>query len=677
MGTPLSLPMKKRIPTVSATLIVILILLLVAIAARAEEPPPQGLVTVDATGAKRFLPLKSTSVRIHVTGGVAESEVVQTFTNDTNSAIEAVYLFPLPANATVTDMELKFADRVIRSVVKEKEEARTTYEKAKSEGKKAALVEQERPNMFTTSVTNFLPGETVQVSFRCIHPLEFEAGAYALNFPMTVGPRYIPGNVPAAEAERITAPILPPKVDPEHRLDLVVDIRGIPVGRIDSSTHAIQIAKVSPGISEVRLASGSTIPNCDFGLRITLAPGDAPVVTTLESENNGSHYAMVNIFPPLTSKLLEAAKPMPRDVLFLIDTSGSMSGDSIGQARAGLLKCLGMLRPEDNFAIVRFSDTFSAFAPEARPADKSTLEAARSFVGNLVADGGTEMQPALENVLSFPARDGAMRLVVFLTDGDVGNEESLLRLINTKLGSTRLFTFAIGSAPNEFLIREMAKLGRGEARTIQSHEDIDRVMQDFFRTLDTPVLTDAELVWKDARGFELGNVEYYPARLPDLFRDRPVRVFAKLPAGFRGAVTVRASGLGHRFEENVPLDAKNNANSSALEKLFGRARIDELMVQWITNTDTATRDRLRKDVIATALEHQLITQFTSRVAVEEKISRNPLDKLFSGKVPLPLPRGWDPSQFVATATSDSTKLLAALLLVVFAALCRWAPKSWR
>jgi len=641
-------------------------------AARAEETAP-GLVFSDTTGAKRFLPLKSTSVRIHVTGGVAESEVTQTFTNDTQTALEAVYLFPLPSGATVTDMELRYADRVIRSVVKEKEEARKTYEQARTDGKKAALVEEERPNMFTTSVTNFLPGETVEVHFRCIFPLEFEAGAYALNFPMTVGPRYVPSDT-LGEAGRIVAPILLPSVDPVHRLDLVVDIRGIPVSRIDSSTHSIQISQIEPGVSEVKLASGSTIPNCDFGLRIGLATGDAPVVTTLQSDDGKARYAMINIYPPLTAKLLEN-NPLPRDVLFLIDTSGSMEGDSIGQAKAGLLQCLGMLRPEDHFDIVRFSDAFSSFAPELRPVDSSTLEAGRSFVNTLVADGGTEMQPALDYVLGLKSRPEAMRLVVFLTDGDVGNEETLLRLIHARLGNARLFTFAIGSAPNEYLIREMAKLGRGEARTIQSHEDIERVMQDFFRTLDAPVLTDAELIWKGPHGRQLNNVEFYPARLPDLFRDRPVRVFAKLPAGFHGEVTVRANALGHRFEETLSLGTDHASDSSALEKLFGRARLDDLMVQWMTAKDGPSREGLRLDVIATALEHQLITQFTSRVAVEEKISRNPLDKLISGKVPLPLPRGWDPSQFVPTGTDDLARLLGAALLGVFAALCRWFPKS--
>jgi Ca-activated chloride channel family protein len=182
-------------------------------------------------------------------------------------------------------------------------------------------------------------------------------------------------------------------------------------------------------------------------------------------------------------------------------------------------------------------------------------------------------------------------------------------------------------------------------------------------------------VWKDAHGLPLDGVESYPARLPDLFRDRPVRVFAKLPAGFRGEVTVRANGLGHRFEETVPLDAQHPTDSTALEKLFGRARVDDLMVQWMTARDDAARERVRRDVVATALEHQLITQFTSRVAVEERVSRNPADKLRSGKVPLPLPRGWDPSQFVATATSDAARLLAALGLVLLAALCRWIPKA--
>lgn len=644
-------------------------------AAGADGGNSAGLAIIDpATGGKRFLPLKSTSIRIQVTGGVAESEVVQTFRNDTKNALEAIYLFPLPPNATVTGMELRYEDRIVRSVVREKDEARQTYEKAKAEGRKAALVEQERPNMFTTSVTNFLPGETVEIHFRCIHPLEFEEGAYALVFPTTVGPRYIPANIPAEEAARITAPVLNPSIDPQHRLNLSIDIRGIPVGRIDSATHAIQITRMDADLFAVKLAAGAMIPNGDFGLRIGLAPGEGPAVTVLESESQGAKYAMINIFPPLEARLLEA-QTVPRDVLFLIDTSGSMSGDSIGQARAGLLKCLGMLRPDDRFAIVRFSDSYSDFAPEPRPADAATLGAARSYVETLSASGGTEMQPALEHVLDLPAREGAMRLVIFLTDGDVGNEESLLRLIHAKLGQSRLFSFAIGSAPNEYLIKEMAKLGRGEARKIQSHEDIDRVMQDFFRTLDTPVLTDVELIWSDSHGRELTGVEFYPARLPDLFRDRPVRICARLPERFRGEVAVRARARGRLFEETLPLDTGKTSGSSAAEKLFGRAQVDDLMVRWLTAASDESRERVRKSVIQVALEHQIVTQFTSRVAVEEKISRRPDQVLVSGKVPLPLPRGWDASQFLPTATTNAEKGLIALALALAGLLLRGSGRA--
>jgi len=641
---------------------------------RAGEAEPPGLATTDAAGQGHFLPLKSTSVQIRITGGVAESEIVQTFTNDLPQAVEAIYLFPLPASATVTDMELRYADRVVRSVVKEKEEARATYEQAKTEGKKAALVEQQRPNMFTTSVTNFLPGETVQVKFRCIHPLDFADGAYALTFPMTVGPRYVPQSVPAEEADRITAPILSPKEDPGNRLDLKVEIRGLPAGKIESPTHAIQITQLEPGVSEVKLAGGPAVPNADFGLRIALARAEAPVVTTLESADAGSRYVMINLFPPLAAKKLDAPA-MPRDVLFLIDTSGSMDGDSISQARAGLLKCLGMLRPQDQFAIMRFSDDHTMFAPELRPANAEVLTAARSYVQGLNANGGTEMQPALDELLGLPGREKAMRIVVFLTDGDVGNEQSLLRLIESRLGNTRLFTFAIGSAPNEYLIREMARQGRGEARAIQSHEDIERVMEEFFRTLATPVLTDVALTWKDARGRKVTGVEFYPAKLPDLFHDRPVRVFAKLPGGFRGQVTLQAEADERRFEQTIPLDAKNTTSSTALEKLFGRARVDDLMVRWLTAREDSVKEEARKEIVATALEHQIITQFTSRVAVEEKISRPPQEGLISGKVPLPLPRGWNAAQFVATATDEPARWLVAAFLAVLAVLCRWQPRA--
>ncbi|HEX5176529.1 MAG TPA: VIT domain-containing protein [Chthoniobacteraceae bacterium] len=610
------------------------------------------------------LPLKKTEVRLSMSGGLIEGEVVQTFTNNTNTALEAIYAFPLPSDATVTGMELQIGERVIRSVVKEREEARQKYEAARESGRKAALLDEERPNIFTTSVANFNPGETVRIRFTYLQAAEYERGEYGLTFPMVVGPRYIPFRIPVPDADRVTPPILHPSIDSGHRLTLTATITGLPVKAITSSTHAIVSTPRDPGGAtyDVTLREGEALPNSEFHLDIALDGGAEPEVSVVTTQAHESKFALVTLFPPLGVPEEQRPPRVPRDILFLIDTSGSMNGESIGQAQAGLLKCVDMLQPEDAFTIVRFASEYSAFAPALRRATPETMEAARSYVRSLRADGGTEMQPALDYTLSIPSeRENVLRLVVFLTDGDVGNEDSLMRLLHARLGSARVFTFGIGSAPNEYLMRRLAEIGRGQSRFIRSHEDIGAVMSDFFRTLDQPALTNVKLEWQDREGKAVPDLIAYPQLCPDVFVDRPVQVVAKLPAKFDGTLVVKGNVSGGSSAFKFPLGAAAQAQHAGISTLFGRAVVNDLMYRRLRTNDAGELKNLRDEVVKTALEYQLVTEFTSRVAVEEQITRAPDGRLARAAVPTMLPRGWNPAGFFRTATNDPLQLTLGMI----------------
>ena len=620
------------------------------------------------------LPLKSTDVRLNITGGLVEGQVTQVFTNNTDVTLEAIYVFPLPSEATVIDMELQVGDRIIRSAVKEKEEARQKYETARKEGKKAALLEQERPNMFTTSVANFNPGETVQIRFNYLQAADYQRGKYGVTFPMVVGPRYVPNNPNVPDAQRITPPLLHPSIDPGHCLTLTATISGLPIKSVTSNTHAIECTPRDGGKNyEVTLPEGATPPNCEFHLDISLTGTEEPDLSVVTTETQDATYALVTLFPPLQESKTPAR--VPRDVLFLIDTSGSMSGESIGQAQTGLLRCLDMLQAEDTFTIVRFSSDHSAFSPSLEAATPERLEAARSYVRTLVADGGTEMQPALDYTLSIPSqREDALRLVVFLTDGDVGNEDSLMRLLNAKLGATRVFTFGIGSAPNEFLMRRLAELGRGQARFIRSHQDIATEMGDFFRTIDQPAMTNVRLKWRSTDAQPISTAITYPQLCPDVYIGRPVQLVAKLPRKFDGALDVSGTVGVQQVQQRFALKTASQAQHHGISTLFGQAVVNDLMYQRLRTNDASQLQALRDQVVQTAMTYQLVTEFTSRIAVEEQITRAPDGTLATVRVPTMLPKGWNASSFFPTATSDTVQLLMGFLVMLFGAVMLFAAR---
>jgi len=648
-------------------LVIIVTLAVMASCAFAQSEVAGIMFCVQAdAGRPLVLPLERTEVAVDVTAGIARTEVAQRFHNDGPHALEAVYIFPLPAEAAVDDFEIRLQGRVIRSTVQEREQAKVTYEQAKAEGKTTALLEQERPNIFTTSVANILPGESVTIWFSYVEALAFRKDRYDLTFPMVVGTRYIPftfddrgrRGTTVSDAGRLNPPVLHPNLDPGHRLTVDVRLAGLPIAELISHTHAITVEDQGDDAFHVTLARGAIRADSEFNLVARLRASGQPTTSFVQSTADGGAYGLLNVFPPLNVDTAPLARP--RDIVFLIDTSGSMSGESMGQARDGLQRCLDQLRPDDHFTIVRFASDYSSFSPELRRATPEKLDQARRYVRGLQADGGTEMQPALTYALSLLPESDRLPLILFLTDGDVGNEDTLIRLLGTRLGRARLFTFGIGSAPNAFLMHRMAEAGRGQSRFIRSHEDIGEVLSDLFVTLDSPVLTDVELQWDDPA------VTSFPRRCPDVFHDRPLQLVAHAPGGFLGNVRLTGRLGDELVSYDIELADRQPGHHEAVGRLYGRRQIKDLMVDLMQVERDGDRQELEQTITRVALEHQLVSAYTSRVAVEDRVV-NRGGELATVTVPVVSPRGW---RLHATATGDPLQLLLGFM-VLLGAVAAW------
>ncbi len=653
-----------------------------AAAAPVQELPPLPLPDVGqgcmlfrspVSGIYEEIPLQRTNVALDVRGLVVAATVSQQYANSTGTPIEAIYVFPLPHDAAVYDMEMIIGNRRIRSLIKERAEAKKIYEAAKSAGQRAALVEEERPNIFTTSVANIMPGDRVEVRLRYVEPLVWEDGRVRLTFPMTVGPRYIPGTQAVGhsgtgyafdtnqvpDASRITPPVRHPLNRNGHDLTLAVDLdANADIGSIKSISHAVNVAQLPDGRQHVELASAATIPNRDFVLEFGQAGGLEPktaIYLSPEPGSNETHFLLA-AYPPTGT----TGERSPVEMLYLIDVSGSMEGTSIVQAREGLLQALDRLRPEDRFNIVAFSSGYTPFANQPLPATPEYLAPAHRWVQALAAGGGTEMLPALNFLMAMPAGAERLRHIVVLTDGDLGNEDEIFASLRNNLGNARLFTVAIGAAPNHFLATKIAQYGRGTFTHIADVGEIREQMGKLLDRIESPVLTDVKFSFD---GVEVGQL--FPERVPDLFARQPLIVHGRILNGKKGTVQLSAQRNGRLYQTSIPFDATRAYFHSGVTTLWARQSVEHLMDNWRAAQDPA-RDEVRRSVVAEAIRYHLVTRFTSLVAVEEIIV-NPGGNSATAAVPNELPNGMVMEKvFGAPATGNAENFFDALGAILLA-----------
>jgi Ca-activated chloride channel family protein len=623
-------------------------------------------------------PTVETEVAISVTGMVARTRLTQSFHNPGSDFVEGIYVFPLPEKAAVDHLELRIGQRVIEGEIREKGEARQVYEKAKSEGRKAALVEQQRPNLFTNSVAHIGPNEMVRVTIEYQQSLAYENGRYRLRFPLAVTPRYVPAQAPIESLPdepkaRLTFPGAMDGANPEALLqpafaladgsalvnpvDIAVAIdAGVPLGEVSSSYHDMRVEQPDADHAMVTLVKDQEEADHDFELTWTLAATAAPQAAMFTETRGGRDYALLMVLPPEPDAAQKAAfSRVPRETILIVDTSGSMQGTSIAQAKAALSDALDRLTERDRFNVVEFNSVTRPLWPQALPATPANLEAARAWIAKLRADGGTEMAPALSVALDGSDTPGFLRQVVFMTDGGVSNEDELLRLIAQRLGRSRLFTVGIGSAPNGHFMTKAAQFGRGTFTYIGDVREVHEKMAALLEKIDAPVLQDVEIRWADGT-----PVETFPERVPDLYLGEPVFVSA---SGATFARTVIVSGTSGNQPWSVALTPSSSPSASGVGALWARAKIASLMDAMRRGGDTSA---LRAQVVQVALEHHLVSAFTSLVAVDVTPTAAGVAK--TAMVKTALPRGYEAGSIPQTDTPATLQLLLGLLALGAAAI---------
>jgi len=649
---------------------------LAADVARAEIPPEaqgSGSLLLRMQSGYRVATRLDTDVDIRVSGMVARVSVRQRFRNDGASWTEGIYVFPLPADAAVDRLRMHAGERIVEGELREKAAAKKAYEKAKKEGRRASLVGQQRQNLFTTSLANLGPGEAVTIEIGYLQPVAFDDGTFSLRFPTTFTPRYVPGmplpdrqgsgwspdtdRVP--DASLITPPVVASSRD--HGLSLRAEIdAGMPLEIVASRYHPIDV-EPRAGVYDVTLNRADSKTDHDFELVWRPAPSAAPRALAFGETVAGKRHLLVMLLPP--DRGGEAAPVAARSVTFVIDTSGSMHGTSIAQAKEALALALEELRPGDTFNVIQFNSVTDALHARPVPATQQNVQQALAWLRRLEANGGTEMRPALELALRADREEagGRLRQVVFVTDGAVGNETGLFGVIESRLGDARLFTVGIGSAPNGWFMREAAEAGRGTFTLISAQHEVREKMSLLLSRLGEPVLTDIALDWP-------AGAESYPAKVRDLYRGEPVLVRARLDPVPRAGdqLIVRGDSAYGPWSAAVPLGrADGHAGVAAL---WGRSKLAAFADALRQGGD---EEAVRPRAVETALAYGLVSRYTSLVAVDRTPVRPAGAALDREQVPNLLPYGQSHEAifgFPATATAGPMLRLSGSLLILIGTL---------
>ncbi len=606
-GNEMSSPTQKR------RLWTVLICLLLLAPGAATAAPGAGPRLSGADESQSPFLLKSTDARVVVTGPVAHAVVTQSWENPNSFVVDGLYIFPLPTGAAVTDMSLRIGDRIIQGEMKRRQEARAIYDQARREGRVAGLLEQERPNVFAQQVANIVPGTPIQVVLSFDQEVGCDGGACEYVFPTVVGPRFIPCR--QADPGKIDPPVLYPHQSTGHRLSLrlVLDA-GVEAHDLESPSHRVIVSRDGEGRARVRLAEdGPGLLDRDFRLRWRVG-GDALELGVLVWRN-GSAEGEPGVFtlllqPPAGAEDEEGAEP--RELVFVLDCSGSMRGVPLEAAKNVVRKALAAARPGDTFRIVRFSDRTSGLSRSPLLVTPANLRLAGSYLDSLEGEGGTEMVLGIRAALQEPADSERLRIVAFLTDGYIGNEREILGEVRRSLGSARLFSFGIGDSVNRYLLEGLAEEGRGEAAFLAPRESPDALVDRFVRRIATPVLTDIRLNWDD---LEVEDQE--PRVIPDLFAGSPLVIHGRYARPGTGLLMVEGTVRGrHRIFRRVVTLPAEAADHEALGRLWARARIHRLERE----LHDGSRPDLAEAITTLGLRHHLMTAYTSLVAVDSEVS---------------------------------------------------------
>ena len=687
------------------------VLALAAGTARAVETEPvdplanlhaevtQGALRVVKEGGEVVeCPLRHTDVSAEIAGFIARVTVTQVFYNPLDEKIEAVYVFPLPHQAAVDDMTMVLGEKRIVGIIKRRMEARAIYEAALQMGATAALLEQERPNIFTQSVGNIEPGQEVRIEISYVDVLEYDMGVYTFHFPMVVGPRYIPGSststvppvpeelrgkvgtledarkggeaepakpadfrdakspMPAPkpdlrdpsgtgwapdtdrvpDASRITPPVLKPGYRNGHDVSLSVRLdAGVPIQNLESPNHKVHMNREGASRATVEIVPADSIPNKDFVLKYAVVGAKPEMAMLAHTDAGGNAYFMLMVQPREDERLKQSP---PRELSFLIDVSGSMSGQPTAKVREAMAHLLKLTRPQDTVQVITFAGNSQKLFEKPVPCSDTNIANALKVTEGLRGSGGTEMLKGIKMAINDPLDEKRVRIVIMLTDGFIGNEAEIIEEVGRRSGDhIRFWCIGIGQSVNRMLIDGVARQGGGMAKVLGLGEDAFPLAQEIMYRIQRAQLADVTIDWGSLKVWET-----YPARIPELWAGRPIVLFGRYdPASARDTITVRGKVEGEpaAWPLAVHLPVRDTRHD-VLAKVWARQKIEELM----HTTYYGGSPEVEEAVTQVALEYRLMSQYTSFVAVDESQLGQMVQPAVPPRrmlVPVPIPEGTD------------------------------------
>ncbi len=632
--------------------------------------------STDIDGEYQLAPTLKTDVAMTITGMIARVKVTQQFTNPSEQWVNGVYTFPLPEMSAVDHLTMHIGERTIQGLIQEKQKAKRMFQKAKRQGKKASLVEQHKPNIFSNNVANIGPDETVIVEIEYQQTLAYDQGEFSIRFPMVVAPRYTPSNKKITEFEgsgwAVSAEQLPDNtaikqaIDDNNNVSLSITLEtGFELASLTSDTHPLVVNEINAQQFDIELDDNETIANSDFVLRWRPVPSEIPQGAFFTQQKGNDNYALLMVIPPYDE--VDLTRLLTKEMVFVIDTSGSMHGESMEQARRALLTGLDRLNPGDRFNIVEFNSVATKVFHTSMPVSRDNISQAKRFVRELQAQGGTNIADALNMSLPRTLDESMIRQVVFITDGSVSNEEELFDIIHNNLGDSRLFTIGIGSAPNSRFMRGAARFGRGTFTYIGAVEQVTEKMNQLFEKLESPVLSDLKIA--DSNGNVLGGqADYWPNPIGDLYLGEPIIVSLKLPLEQQN---LSISGKLATQDWNMDLPISTGGSEKGLDVLWARNKIASL-------SESARTPMQRKNnamaITELGLKHHLVTRYTSLIAVDVTPTKPESELAKDTTVANHLPDGWTKhkphGQLPRGATSAQLNLIMGLVLLMLTLLLR-------
>lgn len=582
-----------------------------------EESPGSGALLATMQEKEIPMPLKHTDVHASVSGYIGTVEVTQQFLNPYSSKIEAVYVFPLPHNASVNEFIMTIGERRIRGIIRERKEAEQIYRDAKQQGLVASLLTEERPNLFTQRVANIEPGKEIDVDIKYFQTLDYVDGWYEFVFPMVLGPRFNPpastngiGAIARGQSgtsgQETEIHYLHPGERTRHDIALKVDVdAALPIEQYECKTHQVILEQPAPQRLIVSLAPTDSLPNKDFVLRYRVAGEHIKSTLITHRDERGGFFTLM-LYPP---QELQNLNRQPLELVFVLDCSGSMSGRPIEEAKAAVQRGLHLLQPGDSFQIITFSMSASRFGDRPLEVTAENIRRASQYVRSLRGEGGTMMIEGIKAALDFPHDPNRLRFVCFLTDGYIGNETEILGEIHRRLDDSRIFSFGIGTSVNRFLLDHMAKAGHGAVAYLGPNDSAAQIMQDFFGRISHPAMTDLSIDWG---GWHV--TEVFPSALPDLFVGRSVILSGRFAGNENTTVRINGTAAGQPTQVSVaaPYGAASANATLGLPAVWARMKISEFADQSTYRFEPELPEAIKR----VALDYGLMSPFTAFLAVD-------------------------------------------------------------